>query len=80
MPLALKSTQDLASIALSLQSKGKPTDYLDHYEDKINAVTEDDVLRVSKRILNPEKMMVVLVGKPASITHAQKIEKLPNVE
>lgn len=80
MPLALKSTQDLASIALSLQSKGKPTDYLDHYEDKINAVTEDDVLRVAKRILNPEKMMVVLVGKPASITHAQKIEKLPNVE
>lgn len=80
MPLALKSTGDLADIALSLQSKEKPLDYLDDYAEKINSVTKQDIQRVAKRVLKPENLMIVLVGKPENINNLEKIESLPNVE
>lgn len=80
MPLALSSTDQIASIALNLLVNGFPIDYLDHYAQKINAVTAEDVRRVAKRVLKPENMMTVLVGKPIGIEEAIKIESLPNVK
>ncbi len=80
MPLALKSTESLSDIALSLQEQEKPVDYLDHYADKIMAVSADDVLRVAKRVLNENNMSIVLVGQPENITPTQTIESIPNVQ
>ncbi len=80
MPLALKSTSDLAGIALSLQFENKPIDYLDTYADKINAVNAYDIQRLAKTILNPSNMVTVLVGKPENIDNTHIIESLPNVE
>lgn len=80
MPLALKSTKDIAQILLGLKNKEKPIDYLDTYSEKINAVTIDDIQRVAKDILKPENMVVVLVGNPQKIENVQIVESLPNVE
>lgn len=80
MPLALSSTDQIASIILNLRVDGVPIDYLDHYADKINAVTAADIQRVADRILKPENMVTVLVGKPENISNTIKVEKLPNVE
>lgn len=80
MPLALTSTDQIAAIILNLRVDGVPIDYLDHYAEKINAVTVADIQRVAKRVLNPENMVTILVGKPENITNAVKVEKLPNVE
>lgn len=80
MPLSLKSTEDFTNIALSLQAEDKPIDYLDTYDDKINAVTVDDVLRAANRVLKPDGMVTILVGNPTNINNAQKIESIPNVE
>jgi zinc protease len=80
MPLALKSTESLSDIALSLQEQEKPVDYLDHYAQHIMAVTPDDVLRVANRVLNENNMSIILVGQPENITPTQIIESIPNVQ
>lgn len=79
MPLSLSSTDNIAGILLSLQEDGLPIDYLDHYADKINAVTSEDIARVSTRLLNPDLMTTIMVGNPAGITPTLTIETLPNV-
>jgi zinc protease len=80
MPLALSSTDQIASIALTLLMNGFPMDYLDNYADRINAVTAEDVQRVATRVLKPESMLTVLVGKPTGIENAIVVESLPNVQ
>ncbi len=80
MPLALSSTDQIASMILNLRVDGVPIDYLDHFAEKIKAVTAADIQRVAKRVLKPETMVTVLVGKPDNISDPIKIEKLPNVE
>ena len=66
-PLQLDSTQNLAGMALQLQLDHLGVDYLSHRADKIQAVTRDDVLRVAKRILDPETLTIVVVGQPIGL-------------
>jgi predicted Zn-dependent peptidase len=42
-------------------TKRKP-DFWDTYRDRIRAVTADDVLRVAKKYLDPDKMVILAVG------------------
>ncbi|HPD82258.1 MAG TPA: pitrilysin family protein [Alphaproteobacteria bacterium] len=80
LPMSLTSTDKISSILLSLQLNNRPINYLDTYATNINTVTNEDILRVAKRIFNPEKMISVLVGKPEHIENTIKIETLPNVQ
>lgn len=80
LPLSLSSTSNIAGIMLNLRVEGLPSNYLDHYADKINAVTAADIQKSAGRILKPEAMTTVLVGKPENIPDSIKVEKLPNVE
>lgn len=80
MPLALTSTESVANVVLGLRAAGQPIDYLDHYAANIRAVTPADIQRVAKRILKPEAMTTVLVGKPVNIPTAQTVKELPNVQ
>lgn len=80
MPLSLTSTGSIAGILLSLQLDNLPSTYLDTLDQKISAVTADDVKRAANRILTPDAFVTVLVGKPDKITPTRKIETLPNVE
>lgn len=80
MPLALTSTDNIAGLLLSMQTDELPINYLDHYADKINAVTPRDIQRVAVRLLDPDAMTIVLVGTPENITPTQILETLPNVE
>ena len=43
-------------------------DYIAQRAKFIDAVTLDDVRRAAKRLLAPEKLTVVVVGKPQGIT------------
>ncbi|PZO82946.1 MAG: insulinase family protein [Micavibrio aeruginosavorus] len=79
MPLSMTSTDQIASMALSLQYNDYPIDYLDRYKDNINAVTQADLKRVAERVLSPDRMTVVLVGKPKNVKDAVIVKELPNV-
>ncbi len=79
MPLALTSTEAIASIMLSLRVDNLPSTYFDHYAERINAVTAKDIQRVAARVLKPGSMMTVIVGKPQNIKDSETVKELPNV-
>lgn len=80
MPLALSSTTAIAGMMLGIREDELPSDYLDTLSAKIEAVTLEDLQRVAKRVLDPEKTVVIMVGKPQNIENAERVEILPNVE
>ena len=80
LPLSLTSTDAIAGLMLSLQLDGLPVDYLSQREEAIKDVTPEHVHEVAKRLLNKDKMVTVLVGRPDGIEGMQKIEALPHVE
>ena len=45
-----------------LEFFGYPAGYLENYRDNIARVTKDDVLRVAKKYLRPEAMVLMVVG------------------
>lgn len=66
-PLRLSSNASIARLLVTMQVDHLGIDYLDRRADLINAVTLDDVHRVAKRLLKPDKLIVVIVGKPDGV-------------
>jgi zinc protease len=66
-PLSLSSNASIAGIMVAMQMNDLPIEYLDERADLINAVTQEDIERVAQRLLDPEKMIVVVVGKPEKL-------------
>lgn len=55
---------------MSLKLQGYPDNYLDTYIDNIRKVTKEDVQIVAKKYLDPEKMIVLVVGDEKKIRQA----------
>lgn len=64
-PLRFSSTGAIASILKNMQLDNLPMNHLETRNDKVLAVTMEDVQRVAKRLLKPENLLVVAVGKAA---------------
>lgn len=79
LSLSLTSTDQISSIVQQMNLYHH-IHYLDDYNDLINAVTKDDVIRVAKRILKPEAMVTIIVGQPENIENFKSLDSLPNVE
>jgi len=80
LPLSLTSTSSIAGLLLSIQLSQHPIDYLERREAAIQATKPEDVSRVARRILDPEKFVTILVGKPQSVKPTKTVKTLPNVE
>lgn len=61
-PLRLDSNQKLLNNLIHLAYHNYPNDWLDTYNDKINALTTEDVKRAWQRHIQPEKLNIVIVG------------------
>jgi zinc protease len=61
--LSLSSNARIANIMASMQFSALPINYLDHRADLINAVTLEDIVRVSKRLMDPDELVISNVGK-----------------
>jgi predicted Zn-dependent peptidase len=46
----------------SLELQGKPMNYYATYRDRIKAVTREKVLEVAKKYIQPDKMVIMIVG------------------
>lgn len=66
-PLSLTNSAAIARILATMQREGLGQDYLQRRPEFINAVTREDVQRVARRLLDPEQMFVVVVGRPHSL-------------
>ncbi len=67
-PLRLSSNAQIAGILIAMQRHELGIDYLEQRADYIDAVTVTDVRRVARRLLRPEQLRVVVVGKPAGLS------------
>lgn len=63
--LGLENPGRSAGFASSILLNNLPKDFYRSYLQKINAVTADDILRVSKKYFNHDNTRVVIVGKTA---------------
>lgn len=66
-PLRLDTNRKVASFLAQVEYFQLGLDYSDRYPDLIKKVTRDDVLRVAKLYLKPEKLITVIVGNQKKI-------------
>ncbi len=67
-PLRFDGNAPIANIAVNMQMEDLPTDYISNRNDMVNAVTPEDVNRVARELMNPDKLTFVVVGQPEGVT------------
>ncbi|CTQ48349.1 M16 family metallopeptidase [Jannaschia donghaensis] len=66
-PLRFDGNSRIAGILVGMQSIGLPIDYIPTRNDRVEAVTLEDVKRVAARLLDPEDLHFVVVGQPEGL-------------
>jgi zinc protease len=66
-PLRFDGNANIAGILVAMQSQGLPIDYIATRNDKVMAVTPEDIARVAARVLQPENLHFVVVGQPEGL-------------
>ncbi len=66
-PLRFDGNGQIAGIMVGMQMEGLPIDYVATRNDKVNAVTLEDVNRVASELLDPEGLHFTVVGKPVGL-------------
>ncbi len=70
-PLRFDTNAKIASYLVYVMMEDLGADYINKRNDLIEAVTLDDVNRVAKRLLKPDELSVVVVGKPVGLAPGQ---------
>lgn len=65
-PLRFDGNARIANILVGMQMDDLGTDYVKTRNDKVNAVTLEDVKRVAKQLMRPDDLHFVIVGQPES--------------
>ena len=78
-PIRAETQEGLTGLIVSQKLSDLPDDYLQTYRDKVNAVSIEEVERVAKKYISPDKMAIVIVGDGADVLaqakeYAEKIE------
>jgi zinc protease len=76
-PMAFASTSGVASQLSAFQRQGLDVGYIARRNSLIEAVTLDDVRRVSKKLFDPAKLTVVVAGTPVEGRQAPERPKAP---
>lgn len=66
-PLRFDGNGPIARIMVGMQMEGLAPDYITSRNDKIEAVTLEDVERVAKRLYRPDALRFVVVGRPEGV-------------
>lgn len=56
------SPAQIVSRQMSLEYYGLPSDFLERYRDNVAKVTKEDILRVARKYLHPEQLVIFVVG------------------
>jgi len=62
LPLALESNAGVASALLNLERYGLGLDYYQNYQAMINQVSAEEILEVSRKYLDPDRLAVATAG------------------
>jgi zinc protease len=66
-PLRFNGNAPIANIMVGMQMMDLPVDYIATRNDRVEAVTVEDVKRVAGELLEPENLHFVVVGKPVGL-------------
>ena len=66
-PLRFDGNGQIAEILVGMQMDGLSPDYITTRNAKIEAVTQDDIRRVAARLLTPDALQFVVVGRPEGV-------------
>jgi len=66
-PLRMDTYAKIAGMLTNIELYGLGADYPQRYPELINAVTRDDVLRVARKYIDPEHMVIVVLGDQGKI-------------
>ncbi|OWU86273.1 zinc protease [Oceanicola sp. 22II-s10i] len=66
-PLRFDGNGPIANIIVGMQIQGMPIDYAATRNDRVNAVTLEQVNRVAAELMDPEKLTFVVAGKPEGL-------------
>lgn len=68
-PLRFDGNATIARISVGMQMDGLGTDYIDTRNDKVNAVTLEQINRVARELLDPERLTFVVTGQPEGLSN-----------
>lgn len=66
-PATVQTASDIASRLVDMELYGLPDDYFDHYRQNIAAVSKADITRVARKYLDPDRILIVVVGSAKEI-------------
>ncbi|MEK9723031.1 MAG: pitrilysin family protein [Rhodospirillaceae bacterium] len=66
-PLRFSSSSRIARMLVGLQLDDLGIDYVKKRNGYIEAVTRDDIARVAKKLLDPKRLVTVVVGRPEGV-------------
>lgn len=66
-PATVQTASDIAGRLLDMELYGLPEDYFDRYRENIDAVGKDDIARVANKYIDPDRVLIVIVGNAKQI-------------
>ncbi len=66
-PLRFDGNGPIANIAVMMQMEDLPPEYITDRNNQVNAVTLEQINRVARELLTPEKLTFVVVGQPKDL-------------
>ena len=66
-PLRFDGNSNIAGILAGMQADDMPIDYINTRNDRVLAVTQDDVRAMAARLLDSDGLRVVVVGQPEGL-------------
>ena len=75
--MAMEKPGTIARYALLTQTQNLPADFFENYVKNINAVTIDDVLRVSQKYFLDKNIRVMVTGKASEVLAGLESLKMP---
>lgn len=67
-PLTIETPDEIAAQVLNVLFYGLPLSEIEDYRDRVNAITPEDIQRVARQYLRPDRLSVVLVGNASAFT------------
>jgi zinc protease len=78
------SSISIANEKMSLAYRDYPDDYLETYLDQIDAVTAEDVARVAQEYIDPDNLVILVVGNEEQIgdqlDHLGEVHPVPLID
>jgi zinc protease len=66
-PSTVQSAGDIAGRLLDMELYDLPTDYFDRYRENIGTISKQDVEHVAQKYIDPESVIIVIVGNASQI-------------